>query len=129
MKSSIILCFLLTYTACAQSGHFHGNGVLETGDDMALEAEAEAETMENIPGSCLICKSIMNKVKASMSDHESKEEIKKKLHNVCNKLHFVKGTCKKVVNKYLNKLADELLTSDGARTACVKIKLCKPKAL
>ncbi|KAJ8333209.1 hypothetical protein SKAU_G00421050 [Synaphobranchus kaupii] len=129
MKFAIILCFLLAYTACAQSGHFHGNGVLETDDDMALEAEAEAETTENIPGFCSICKRIMNKVKASMSDHESKEEITKKLHNVCNKMRVFKRTCKKVVNKYLVKLVDELLTSDGARTACVKIKLCKRKAL
>ncbi|KAJ8333207.1 hypothetical protein SKAU_G00421030 [Synaphobranchus kaupii] len=124
MKFAIILCFLLAYTAFAQSGHFHGN-VLETDDDMALEAEAEAETTENIPVLCCICKRIMKKVKASMSDHPSEEEIKEKLQKVCKKIRPFKRKCKKLVKKYLTKLVYELLTSDSARTACVKIKLCK----
>ncbi|KAJ8333205.1 hypothetical protein SKAU_G00421010 [Synaphobranchus kaupii] len=129
MKFAIILCFLLAYTAFAQSGHFHGNGVLETDDDMALKAEAEAETTENIPVLCSICKRIMKKVKARLSDHPSKEEIKEKLQKVCKKIRPFKRKCKKLVKKYLTKLVYELLTSDSARTACVKIKLCKRKAL
>ncbi|KAJ8398161.1 hypothetical protein AAFF_G00430050 [Aldrovandia affinis] len=121
MRSTFILCFLLVCTALAQGGHFHELGSLDTGDDM------EAVTVRLLPGSCYVCKRVIEKVKKSLHDKASKEEIIKKLHNVCNKLGPVKSLCNKLVNKNLNKLAAELSSDDSPRQACVNMKLCKPK--
>ncbi|XP_064168974.1 antimicrobial peptide NK-lysin-like [Anguilla rostrata] len=127
MKSPIILCFLLAYAACAQSGHFHGEGFSETEDDLALQTEMERT--QKIPGTCFICKRIVEKVKRTISNDASKQEIVEKLHRVCEILPVIKASCKRLVSKYIDKLATELAAGDDVRTACVKIKLCRPKVL
>ncbi|XP_061072079.1 antimicrobial peptide NK-lysin-like isoform X3 [Conger conger] len=124
MKFPIILCFLLAYAVCAQSAHFHDEGFLE--DDLAFDADAKIET--EIPGLCSICKRILAKVQPTLSKDDTKAALEKKLHGACTTLRLGK-ICQSLVSKYLNKLRDELSTTDSPRAACVKIRLCRPKAL
>ncbi|XP_061072071.1 antimicrobial peptide NK-lysin-like isoform X1 [Conger conger] len=126
MKFPIILCFLLAYAVSAQSAHFHDEGFLE--DDLAFDADADAKIETEFPGSCFICKRILEKVQRTLSKDDTKAALEKKLHGACTKLRLGR-ICQRLVSKYINKLRSELSTTDSPRTACVKIRLCRPKAL
>ncbi|KAG5856128.1 uncharacterized protein LOC118220325 isoform X1 [Anguilla anguilla] len=122
MKPSIILCFLLVHAASIPSGHSHDEGFSETEDGLALQTLVK--NGQKIPGVCYLCKLIMRKVKASVTNG-SKAAIESALHNVCNTMNFfVRSICKGVVSKYFMQLVDELMTPDGPRQACKKIHLC-----
>ncbi|KAI1895047.1 hypothetical protein AGOR_G00102250 [Albula goreensis] len=128
MRPGILLCLLLAIPAWVQCGRFDDEEILDTESDPTADVTDDVDTYK-VFALCGVCKRIMENVKSRLSDNASKEEIMTALNNVCDRLpKLMKGTCKKVVRKYLNKLADELSTDDSPRKACVAIKLCKPKA-
>nr|ABC17997.1 NK-lysin type 3 [Ictalurus punctatus] len=92
----------------------------ETWDEDLLMPE------EQIPGLCWICKRLMKKVKKHLGNHENAEKIKEKLRRGCDKLPAVKDLCKKMVNKNIDLLVEELSTDDDPKAICAKAGLCKP---
>nr|XP_029544318.1 saposin-C-like isoform X2 [Oncorhynchus nerka] len=78
-----------------------------------------------LPGTCFACKRIINKVKAQLDGDDNKENISAKLDSICGSMGILKAICKKLVNKYKEKLIDELVNDEDAKDACKKLKLCK----
>uniref|UniRef100_A0A8C9VXI6 Saposin B-type domain-containing protein n=1 Tax=Scleropages formosus TaxID=113540 RepID=A0A8C9VXI6_SCLFO len=54
-------------------------------------------------------------------------EVRDKLHRVCDKIGFLKSLCKKFVTKTIDILVEELSTTDDAKTICVKVRACSSK--
>ena len=53
------------------------------------------------------------------------DNISAKLDSICGSMGMLKAICKKLVNKYKEKLIDELVNDEDAKDACKKLKLCK----
>lgn len=51
--------------------------------------------------------------------------IKSKLAGVCNSIGFLRSLCKKMINKYMDTLVEELSTTDDAKTICINIGICR----
>ncbi|KAG7465959.1 hypothetical protein MATL_G00159660 [Megalops atlanticus] len=126
MSPAVAVFLLLMCSALPLDVQSHDSQLRDHSNEDVPE-EMEAEGTAKIPVVCTVCKRIMESVQKKLSNDASKAEIIEKLHSVCQKLGPLKSACKNVVNKYLNKLAAELASHDDARTACVKLKLCKPK--
>ncbi|XP_073682550.1 antimicrobial peptide NK-lysin-like [Garra rufa] len=125
MLRNILLVSLLAYAVCA--AHWEIREV-DSAEDEDEEFSADVEMMK--PQSsigCSICKSIMNKVKKRISSNATPDEIKTKLNNTCEKIRLLRAQCKRFVQKYLHTLVDELMTDDGPKAICAKIRICKPK--
>uniref|UniRef100_A0A8C7NW85 Saposin B-type domain-containing protein n=1 Tax=Oncorhynchus mykiss TaxID=8022 RepID=A0A8C7NW85_ONCMY len=126
MKTSLVL-LALSLLACSV-WEIHGQcQEVDLDDQEVLEAKPEKRMEQQLKGTCWACKWALKKVKKSISSSSSPEEIKQKLLSFCGKLPLGKSTCEDLVKKHLWVVIDELNTSDGVRTICVKIKACKPK--
>uniref|UniRef100_A0A672P390 Antimicrobial peptide NK-lysin-like n=2 Tax=Sinocyclocheilus grahami TaxID=75366 RepID=A0A672P390_SINGR len=90
--------------------------------------QADDEMMKPSSAECSMCKSIMKRVKKTISSNATPDEIKTKLNNACEKIRLLKVQCKHFVQKYLHYLIDELMTDDGPKTICTKIHICKPES-
>ncbi|XP_034164192.1 antimicrobial peptide NK-lysin isoform X2 [Pangasianodon hypophthalmus] len=80
---------------------------------------------EQLPGVCWICKWVMKKVKKHLGNRENAEQIKEKLKRGCDKIGFLKDQCKKIVDKNIDILVEELSTDDDPKTICANIGVCK----
>uniref|UniRef100_A0A8C1SFB7 NK-lysin tandem duplicate 1 n=1 Tax=Cyprinus carpio TaxID=7962 RepID=A0A8C1SFB7_CYPCA len=124
MLRNIFLVSLLIYAVCA--AHWEIREV-DSAEDQDEEISADGMPKQQIFVICKICKSIMKAVKKKLPPNAKPEEIKKKLDNFCDNLILGSGRCKKLVQNYLHKIIDELMTEDGPNTICTKIHACKPK--
>ncbi|XP_029586515.1 antimicrobial peptide NK-lysin-like isoform X2 [Salmo trutta] len=125
MKTSLVL-LAFSLLACS-IWKIHGQcQEVDPDDQEVLEARPE-KCMQQLKGTCWVCKWALNKVKKSISTSSSQEELKQKLLSVCDNVGFLKSMCKGLVKKHLWVLIEELSTSDDVRTICVNIKACKPK--
>ncbi|XP_026142324.1 antimicrobial peptide NK-lysin-like [Carassius auratus] len=122
MLRNIFLVSLLIYAVCA--AHWEIREV-DSAEDQDEEISADSMSTQQIFNKCDICKKIMKAVKKKLSANATPHEIKEKLNNACNKLKLVSGQCKKLVQKYLHAIIDELMTEDGPNTICTKIHACK----
>ncbi|KAM9432707.1 uncharacterized protein ACWYII_016703 isoform 2-T2 [Salvelinus alpinus] len=125
MKTSLVLLALSLLACSVWKIHGHRQEV-DPDDQEVVEAQLE-KRMQQLKGTCWVCKSALKKVKKSISTSSRQEEIKQKLLSFCRKLPFGKSTCEDLVKEHLRKMIDDLNTSDGLRTICVKFKACKPK--
>uniref|UniRef100_A0A8C1MD38 NK-lysin tandem duplicate 1 n=1 Tax=Cyprinus carpio TaxID=7962 RepID=A0A8C1MD38_CYPCA len=123
MLRNIFLVSLLVYAVCA--AHWDVREV-DSAEDQDEEISADG-----IPTfvKCLICNKIVKKVKKKLSNKPTVVEIKTKLNKACYILTFKKkkAECKNLVEKYMDKLIDELMTKDGPKTICTKIFGCNIK--
>ncbi|XP_064815389.1 saposin-C-like [Oncorhynchus masou masou] len=121
---------LLVCAAFAQSFKSQGGGNLKEEEDMWRDYlidrdDNHAEIKAVLPGTCFACKRIINKVKAQLDGDNNKDNISAKLDSICGSMGILKAICKKLVNKYKEKLIDELVNDEDAKDACKKLKLCK----
>ncbi|XP_052386590.1 prosaposin [Carassius gibelio] len=72
---------------------------------------------------CSVCKAIVRKLISYIGKNANKEEVNRKLDNICTKIKI--PGCSGFLRKYKNKLVTALLSGDKAATICVKLKLCK----
>nr|WOW88856.1 NK-lysin [Ctenopharyngodon idella] len=121
MLRSIILVTLLISSVCAFNWEMHKE---EFNENEIEESSGDIQT-EQLPGVCWACKWAMKKVKKQLSNGSTPDNIKKKLSMVCDEIGFLKSLCRNFVNKYTDTLVEELSTSDGARTICANIRVCK----
>uniref|UniRef100_A0A8C1G531 NK-lysin tandem duplicate 1 n=1 Tax=Cyprinus carpio TaxID=7962 RepID=A0A8C1G531_CYPCA len=124
MLRNIFLVSLLVYAVCA--AHWEIREV-DSAEDQYEEISADGMPKQQIFNKCDICKKIMKAVKKKLPPNATPDEIKEKLKNVCDKFKPVSGQCKKLVQKYLRNIIDELMTEDGPNTICTKIHVCKSK--
>ncbi|XP_063040218.1 prosaposin-like [Engraulis encrasicolus] len=82
-----------------------------------------------IPGVCRVCKWLIKRVRGSLHEAESKEEIREQLDVACQKASFLKRVCRFFVRKFADKLPDEISSSENDRTVCVHLKACRRKYL
>ncbi|KTG46647.1 hypothetical protein cypCar_00036716 [Cyprinus carpio] len=68
--------------------------------------------------------SVIRKLKKQISK-TTLDYIKKKLGMVCDEIGFLKTLCRKLVNRYMDILVEELSTTDDTRTICANIGVCK----
>uniref|UniRef100_A0A8C9QVQ5 Saposin B-type domain-containing protein n=2 Tax=Scleropages formosus TaxID=113540 RepID=A0A8C9QVQ5_SCLFO len=132
--TSVRICILLGFLATSAMA-FHlefreldlqESGGNETGKDLwRFEEKVDGQ----LPGVCWACKWIVNKVKKSLprDNSEKQNEVRDKLHRVCDKIGFLKSLCKKFVTKTIDILVEELSTTDDAKTICVKVRACSSK--
>ncbi|XP_053093650.1 antimicrobial peptide NK-lysin-like [Pangasianodon hypophthalmus] len=80
---------------------------------------------EQLPGVCWICKWVMKKVKKHLGNRENAEQIKEKLKRGCDKIGLLKDRCKKIVDKNIDILVEELSTDDDPKTMCANAGICK----
>ncbi|KAM9433502.1 antimicrobial peptide NK-lysin-like isoform 2-T2 [Salvelinus alpinus] len=125
MKTSLVL-LALSLLACSV-WKIHGQCQEVDPDDQEVVEKQLEKRMQQLKGTCWVCKWALNKVKKSISASSSQEELKQKLLSVCDNVGFLKSMCKGLVKKHLWVLIEELSTSDDVRTICVNIKACKPK--
>ncbi|XP_024001423.1 antimicrobial peptide NK-lysin-like isoform X2 [Salvelinus sp. IW2-2015] len=125
MKTSLVL-LALSLLACSV-WKIHGHRQEVDPDDQEVVEKQLEKRMQQLKGTCWVCKWALNKVKKSISASSSQEELKQKLLSVCDNVGFLKSMCKGLVKKHLWVLIEELNTSDDVRTICVNIKACKPK--
>ncbi|XP_070971479.1 antimicrobial peptide NK-lysin-like [Oncorhynchus clarkii lewisi] len=120
---------LLVCAAFAQSFKSQGGGNLKEedmwGDYLMDRDDNHAEIKAVLPGTCFACKRIINKVKVQLDGDNNKDNISAKLDSICGSMGMLKAICKKLVNKYKEKLIDELVNDEDAKDACKKLKLCK----
>ncbi|XP_016347783.1 antimicrobial peptide NK-lysin-like [Sinocyclocheilus anshuiensis] len=125
MLRNIFLVSLLVYAVCAV--HWEIREV-DSAEDQDEEIFADDEMMKQSSVECSICKSIMKRVKMTISSNATPDEIKTKLNNTCEKIRLLRVQCKHFVQKYLHDLIDELMTDDGPKTICTKIHICEPES-
>ncbi|KAK7142722.1 hypothetical protein R3I94_012166 [Phoxinus phoxinus] len=123
MLRNVFLVSLLIYAVCAVHWEIREVGSAE---EELEEISADSVTKQEIFPMCSICKSIMKSVKKKLSPKPTPDEIKTKLNNTCEAWPLT-SKCKKFVAKYLNALIDELMTDDGPKTICAKVRACKLK--
>ncbi|KAL7862092.1 hypothetical protein SRHO_G00135330 [Serrasalmus rhombeus] len=132
MLRNILLAFLFIGTACAMHLEYLKVDSDEEQVDTSL-AVGQAEDMPipeaMLPGQCWACKWAVKKVKKHLGDKAKAEEIKQKLLRVCDGIGFLKDLCKKMINKSLGVLIEELSTSDDPATVCANIGACKSKPM
>ncbi|XP_029544317.1 saposin-C-like [Oncorhynchus nerka] len=126
----INVVLLLVCAAFAQPFKSQGGGNLKEEEDMWGDYlmdrdDNHVEIKAVLPGTCFACKRIINKVKAQLDGDDNKENISAKLDSICGSMGILKAICKKLVNKYKEKLIDELVNDEDAKDACKKLKLCK----
>ncbi|XP_016311335.1 antimicrobial peptide NK-lysin-like [Sinocyclocheilus anshuiensis] len=124
MLRNIFLVSLLVCAVCAD--HWEIREV-DSAEDQDEEISADGMPKQQIFSKCNTCKTIMKAVKKKLSPNATPDEIKTKLNKACDKFKLVSGQCKKLVQKYLHNIIDELMTDDGPNTICIKIHACKPK--
>ncbi|XP_078145771.1 uncharacterized protein LOC144542616 isoform X2 [Centroberyx gerrardi] len=94
--------------------------------DYMERADHLTEEYEAFPGSCTVCKVVISKVQKELGGATARDKISKLLNTACNKMgKLIKGICKKIVKKYKDKLIDALANNLDAKSACVKLTLCK----
>ncbi|XP_042630608.1 antimicrobial peptide NK-lysin-like [Cyprinus carpio] len=124
MLRNIFLVSMLVYAVCAV--HWEIREV-DSAEDQDEEISADDAMMQSSV-ECSLCKSIIKKVKKMIPSNATPDEIKTKLNNTCEKVRLLRVQCKHFVQKYLHDLIDELMTDDGPKTLCTKIKICKPES-
>ncbi|KAI4889194.1 hypothetical protein NFI96_012967, partial [Prochilodus magdalenae] len=77
-----------------------------------------------LPGKCWACKWVVKKVKKHLGDKAKAEEIRGKLHKVCDSIGLLKDLCKKMISKSIDVLTEELSTSDDPQTICSNTGYC-----
>ncbi|XP_076156116.1 antimicrobial peptide NK-lysin-like [Alosa pseudoharengus] len=97
-------------------------------EDNSLEV-VKGEERAQLPGMCWGCKWIVNKVKKSISNGTTQDEIQGKLRAACDQIGFLRSACKGFIKRYITVLIEEVSTTDDVRTICVNVKACKPKEL
>ncbi|XP_036450136.1 antimicrobial peptide NK-lysin-like [Colossoma macropomum] len=133
MLRQILLAFLLIGTACAMHlEYLKVDSDEEQLDDESLavdQAEDLPMPRAMLPGKCWACKWAVKKVKKHLGDNAKAEEIKQKLLKVCDAIGLLKNLCKKMIEKSLGVLIEELSTSDDPATVCANIGACKSKPM
>ncbi|XP_053365385.1 antimicrobial peptide NK-lysin-like isoform X2 [Clarias gariepinus] len=123
MLRNILLASFLIGSACAMHLEY-----LKVDSDELLDGNLSEDlpmTKEQIPVVCWACKWVMKKVKKHLGNHEKAESIRAKLKNVCDKIGLAKTACKKMIDKNMDILVDELSSGDDPATICVNAGLCK----
>ncbi|XP_058255679.1 antimicrobial peptide NK-lysin-like isoform X1 [Hemibagrus wyckioides] len=139
MLRNILLVFFFIGSACAFYLEYlkvHSeelaDGTLQvsaTSPDSFDQDEDFPASEEQIPGACALCKLVVKKVKKHLGDHENANKIKQKLMRGCNMLPAGKDLCKRLVDKHINILVEELSTDDDPKTVCVKAGICKSPSM
>ncbi|KAI5102394.1 hypothetical protein C0J45_7746, partial [Silurus meridionalis] len=78
-----------------------------------------------LPGMCWACTWAMKKLKAEISGKANADMVKAKVSKVCNSIGFLRSLCKRMINKYMDVLVEELSTTDDPGTICSNIGICK----
>ncbi|XP_053365384.1 antimicrobial peptide NK-lysin-like isoform X1 [Clarias gariepinus] len=134
MLRNILLASFLIGSACAMHLEYlkvdsdellDGNLISDIFNDFVDQSEDLPMTKEQIPVVCWACKWVMKKVKKHLGNHEKAESIRAKLKNVCDKIGLAKTACKKMIDKNMDILVDELSSGDDPATICVNAGLCK----
>ncbi|XP_052435853.1 prosaposin isoform X6 [Carassius gibelio] len=121
MLRNIFLVSLLIYAVCA--AHWDISEV-DSAEDQDEEISADGMPTQQSSSECIICKLIVKAVKTLLSHKPTVDEIKTKLKKGCNLLNQRKDPCKHFIEKYMNKLVDELMTDDAPNKVCSKILIC-----
>ncbi|KAM9466841.1 antimicrobial peptide NK-lysin-like isoform 1-T2 [Clarias gariepinus] len=79
---------------------------------------------EQLPGACWACKWAMGKLKKELGNNSNQDTIKQAVTSVCDTIGFLQSICRKMINKYLDVLVEELSTTDDPKTICVNIGIC-----
>ncbi|XP_056623085.1 antimicrobial peptide NK-lysin-like [Triplophysa dalaica] len=119
--------FLVTLVMCSVCAVHWEIREVESSEDVDV-MPADKMTKQKLPGVCWACNWVMRKVKKMITPNSTKEEIEKDLHAVCEKIGFLKSLCKSFVKKYLGTLVEDLSTTDGPKTICVNVGVCKSKS-
>ncbi|NP_001187137.1 NK-lysin type 1 precursor [Ictalurus punctatus] len=98
------------------------DGSLDSTDEDEDLAMSETQLL---PGACWACQWAMKKVKKQLGNNPTVDIIKAQLKKVCNSIGFLRGLCKKMINKYLDTLVEELSTTDDPTTICGNLGICK----
>uniref|UniRef100_A0A673CWH4 Saposin B-type domain-containing protein n=1 Tax=Sphaeramia orbicularis TaxID=375764 RepID=A0A673CWH4_9TELE len=78
------------------------------------------------PGSCRACKFIVSKVQQEMGKDSSKAKISRLLMKTCDQIpRCLRSACRKLIQKFQNKLTDALAHPGNPRRVCRQLKLCK----
>ncbi|XP_071379869.1 saposin-C-like [Centroberyx affinis] len=132
MKPAIGIALLLLCALVVESWHSLEDRPEDHEDfpsmwkDYMERADHLTEEYEAFPGFCKACKVIISKVQKKLGGATAKDEISKLLDSACNRVgKLIKGICKKILNKYKDKLIDALANKMSAKDACVKLTLCK----
>ncbi|XP_067099378.1 antimicrobial peptide NK-lysin-like [Osmerus mordax] len=108
----------------------HGREVNYLREEWESGEEAREDTTlekEMIPGTCGLCKKILNSVKKRLNSSDTSETIKEKLLRSCDQIKKGKSICRSICKKYSDILVKLFSNNEDVTKMCVKIKLCKPK--
>ncbi|XP_072555482.1 antimicrobial peptide NK-lysin-like [Paramormyrops kingsleyae] len=94
----------------------------ETSEDFQ---ELEALLEEQLPGLCWACKWIVQKARKLIGDNKTPENAKDVLNQMCDKIGFLRGLCKRFLSKVSDMLVEELSTTDSPQQACINLNACK----
>ncbi|XP_067099380.1 antimicrobial peptide NK-lysin-like [Osmerus mordax] len=127
MKSLFsLICLILAFSVMA----VHGREVNYLREEWESGEEAREDTTlekEMIPGTCGLCKYILNTVKKHLNSSDTSKNIKQKLLRSCDQIKFGKSMCRSICKKFSDILVKLFSNDEDVRTMCVDIKLCKPK--
>ncbi|KAL0969561.1 hypothetical protein UPYG_G00229120 [Umbra pygmaea] len=126
MSPVIGICLLLVYAAFGQASMSPGGtDLMEKEMCGSVLKDRHAEIKDALPGMCGVCKKIIQTLEKKVANNEAKDKIAAKLNAFCDSMKFLKGTCRKLVNKYKDKVIDAISKHLNATVVCRKWKLCK----
>ncbi|XP_028673848.1 antimicrobial peptide NK-lysin-like [Erpetoichthys calabaricus] len=77
---------------------------------------------------CKKCKEMVMKLQKIVQPGESRDQLIKDIHKVCDKMSFVKRMCKSLISKFLDYIAKTLEDENAPQTICQKLMVCKKEA-
>ncbi|KAF4084115.1 hypothetical protein AMELA_G00125020 [Ameiurus melas] len=130
MFCNLLVAYFFIGSACAMHIEYLRVDSAEELLDGTLDSADQDENLlmsetQLLPGACWACQWAMKKVKKQLGNNPNVDMIKAQLTKVCNSIGFLRGICKKMINKFLDILVEELSTTDDPTTICVNIGICK----
>ncbi|KAM9466814.1 antimicrobial peptide NK-lysin-like [Clarias gariepinus] len=79
---------------------------------------------EQLPGACWACKWAMGKLKRQLGNNSNQDTIRQAVASVCDAIGFLRFLCRKIINKYMDVLVEELSTTDNPARICANVGIC-----
>ncbi|KAG7328670.1 hypothetical protein KOW79_008614 [Hemibagrus wyckioides] len=86
--------------------------------------ERDLQEEDGVPVKCNVCTKLVGQVLKMIGNEVSKNSIEEALNKVCEKLKLLESPCKKLINKYREKLVNIIMSEKKPHAVCKRIKLC-----
>ncbi|XP_054433602.1 granulysin [Pteronotus mesoamericanus] len=74
---------------------------------------------------CWLCKKIIKRLRRIVGEQPNEDTVAQAVSRVCDKLKLLKGVCRRTMNKFLGRIAQDVTAGKTPHDVCVDILICK----